>query len=64
MSTVSDRMKALEWGGVVPTTMTIHDVPFTTNPLELVPTETELQEQRSGFDVWFENITPLIQPYK
>lgn len=53
MNTASKRMKEMGWG-VVKTTMTIHDVPFNTNPQEVVPTEQELDEMRNGFDAWME----------
>lgn len=49
-----DRMKSLGWGGLVATTMTVHDVPFKNNPQEVIPTEAELESQRNGFDAWME----------
>jgi len=52
-------MKELGWS-VVDTTMTIHDVPFTTNPQEVVPTEQELEAMRDGFDAWMEAQTGTL----
>ena len=60
MST-SERIKELGWGGVVKTTMTVYDVPFTTNPQEVVPTEEELENLRDGFDDWMEAQTGTLQ---
>jgi hypothetical protein len=57
----SEKMKELGWGGIVETTMTIHDVPFTTNPQEVVPTEEELETLRDGFDAWMERQTGTLQ---
>ena len=51
MGNTVERMKELGWK-VVDTTMTIHDVPFKYNPQEVVPTETELEKMRDGFDNW------------
>ena len=56
----TDRMKELGWGGVVQTTMTIHDVPFMDNAQEVIPTEEELETLRSGFDAWMEAQTGTI----
>jgi hypothetical protein len=58
--TSEDRMKELGWGGVVKTSMTIHDVPFKNNPQEVVPTEEELNTLRDGFDSWMERQTGTI----
>jgi len=52
-------MKELGWS-VVDTTMTIHDVPFTDNPQEVVPTEQELESLRADFDDWMEAQTGTI----
>ena len=53
-------MKELGWGGVVNTTMTVYDVPFTINPQEVVPTEQELEDLRDGFSAWMEAQTGTI----
>lgn len=55
-----ERMQQMGWGGIVQTTMTIHDVPFTNNPQEVIPTEQELDNLRSGFDAWMEKQTGTI----
>lgn len=54
--TTHERMNALGWS-VVKTTMTIHDVPFTTNPQQVIPTEQELEDLRDGFEAWLETQT-------
>jgi len=56
----TERMKKLGWGGVVPATMTVHDVPFKNNPQEVVPTEDELDNLRNSFDSWMEAQTGTI----
>jgi len=48
------QMKQKGWG-VVKTSMTIHDVPFKTNPIEVVPKEHELEMLRKNFDNWMTN---------
>ena len=54
MKSTKELMKERGWG-IVKTTMTIHDVPFKNNPLEIIPTEKELEMLRSNFDAWMEN---------
>ena len=56
----SDKVKKMGWGGVVQTTMTVHDVPFKHNPQEVVPTEAELEALRNNFDSWMEAQTGTI----
>lgn len=55
-----ERLKELGWGGIVKTTMTIHDVPFQTNPQELVPSRQEIESLRNGFDAWMKTQGPLL----
>jgi len=54
MNDTTKRMKQLGWTGIVETVMTVHDVPFSDNPDELIPTEDELDTLRNGFDSWME----------
>lgn len=56
----ADKAAKMGWGGMVNTTMTIHDVPFEDNPLEVIPTEEELDELRNGFDEWLNNQTGTL----
>lgn len=54
MKTTKERMIERGWSGVVKTIMTIHDVPFSNNPEELIPTDHELAMLRKGFNKWFD----------
>lgn len=53
MKNVKERMEKLGWHGVIESIMTVHDVPFSNKPEELIPSEHELAVLRKGFDKWF-----------
>lgn len=59
----SDKMQKLGWGGVVKTT-SIHDVPFKNNPIEVITTDEEMEEVRSGFSKWMKNAASWIRSEK
>lgn len=54
------RMEELGWS-VIRTTMTVHDVPFKKNPLEVIPTIEEMDQLRDNFDSWMERQGDLCQ---
>lgn len=51
--TAISEMRRRGWN-VVKTTMTVHDVPFVNNPLEVIPTEGDLEMLRNNFHNWME----------